>query len=966
MFSDGNHALLSRKITNAFRIQVTGMFRETYNLNQSLNFSNKNLQGRSFKDQNLEGVDFSGSDIRGANFAGANLTNADLSDTKAGLTNYWTIVSFLLALVTGFLMGSIAYTNCKLLYSGIYNNQIVGAIALTGCITFLIVSLREGFANAFIKVLATIAAIGILPGIISVAFNLGELGDIALNAAYNLVLNIFAAIIITFFLTFMITVTNTNAVINSLIISVITAISIPVLDNEVIANPIAQNGWFAITITAGIAVLIMLLCADISRRVLAGDDNHAFIRRIAIAIAAIDGTNFREANLSGANFTGTNLRNTVFIKATLTHTIWHKAKLGLARLDNTILDNPAVRDLLVNKNPYINSYENACLEGAYLVGLDLKYVNFKNANLSKANLMGANLSNANFTEANLQTANLQTANLEDSTLTKIQAIGTDFTQAYFTGACGLETWNIDGTTKLDGVNCRFVYLDENPKIKQNKRPQSGEFSAGEFTKFFQVVVNTVDLIFRNGLDLEALCATLKDVQAKQNTPLKIQNIENKGQGFVVVKVSVSEQADKTKIHSELKQSYQQQLKLIEARHQAELQGKQEQIEIYRQQAAQMTEITKLLAAQDARKPQIQVQADKLVVLIIGEGDFANGFPVTAQIWTNEHPRPITFTSKLPAEPKIPQLYQRCQQLYRSQQWFARITLYEEDCITNFSIHELVNYARELEESLNHWLNSQPFSLIEKELRAKLIPSEEVAVIIQTKNIQLQSLPWHLWNFFEHYQQTEVALSPIGNRKEKFVPQRNQIRILTILGNSAGIDVKADRLVLQNLLNVETTFLVEPTRKELHEYLWDEQGWDILCYSGHSFTQADGSIGSMLLNQTDLLTIRELKNALKKAIERGLQLAIFNSCDGLGLARELGDLYIPQMIVMREAVPDKVAQEFLKYFLSAFSSGKSLYTSVREARERLESLEDEFPYASWLPMIFQNSAEVGMSWGNSQR
>ncbi len=159
------------------------------------------------------------------------------------------------------------------------------------------------------------------------------------------------------------------------------------------------------------------------------------------------------------------------------------------------------------------------------------------------------------------------------------------------------------------------------------------------------------------------------------------------------------------------------------------------------------------------------------------------------------------------------------------------------------------------------------------------------------------------------------------------------------------------------------FSSKPTRKQLHEYLWNEEGWDILCYSGHSSSQADGSTGSILLNQSDSLTIKELKHVLTKAIENGLQLAIFNSCDGLGLARQLGDLHIPQMIVMREPVPDKVAQEFLKYFLSAFSSGKSLYTSVREARERLESLEDEFPYATWLPVIFQNSAEVGMSWGN---
>jgi hypothetical protein len=102
-------------------------------------------------------------------------------------------------------------------------------------------------------------------------------------------------------------------------------------------------------------------------------------------------------------------------------------------------------------------------------------------------------------------------------------------------------------------------------------------------------------------------------------------------------------------------------------------------------------------------------------------------------------------------------------------------------------------------------------------------------------------------------------------------------------------------------------------------------------------------------------------ALKKAVEGGLKLAIFNSCDGLGLARQLDDLQIPQMVVMRELVPDKVAQEFLKYFLTAFAGGKSFYLAVREARERLQGLEGKFPCASWLPVICQNLAEVPPNW-----
>jgi CHASE2 domain-containing sensor protein len=80
-----------------------------------------------------------------------------------------------------------------------------------------------------------------------------------------------------------------------------------------------------------------------------------------------------------------------------------------------------------------------------------------------------------------------------------------------------------------------------------------------------------------------------------------------------------------------------------------------------------------------------------------------------------------------------------------------------------------------------------------------------------------------------------------------------------------------------------------------------------------------------------------------------------------LARDLTGLKIPQIVVMREPVPDRVSQEFLKYFLEAFSSGESFYLSVREARERLQGLEDRFPCATWLPIIFQHPAVVPPTW-----
>ena len=187
---------------------------------------------------------------------------------------------------------------------------------------------------------------------------------------------------------------------------------------------------------------------------------------------------------------------------------------------------------------------------------------------------------------------------------------------------------------------------------------------------------------------------------------------------------------------------------------------------------------------------------------------------------------------------------------------------------------------------------------------------------------------------------------------------NQIRILAILGNSEGINVQKDRNLLEKLPGAATTFLVEPQRQELNDQLW-EQSWDLLFFAGHS--QREGEKGRIYLNQTDSFTIDELSEALKKAVEGGLQLAIFNSCDGLGLARELEQLHIPQIIVMGEPVPDRVAQEFLKYFLTGLARGQSLYQAVREGRKRLQGLEDKYPCASWLPVICQNPAVVPPTW-----
>jgi tetratricopeptide (TPR) repeat protein len=278
---------------------------------------------------------------------------------------------------------------------------------------------------------------------------------------------------------------------------------------------------------------------------------------------------------------------------------------------------------------------------------------------------------------------------------------------------------------------------------------------------------------------------------------------------------------------------------------------------------------------------------------------------------------------------------------------------------NQRLNECKKSAQQLQEYFTDWLRSDSFREIDSRLREALNPDEEIRFLINTDNQHLKKLPWHLWDFFSNYSQAEPALSclELDVRIKPKVGQ-GKIRILAILGHSQDIDISQDRQLLESLPQAETVFLVEPKHEEINDQLW-EQSWDIIFFAGHSETE--GETGRIYLNSTDSLTLDELWYALRKAVDKGLQLAIFNSCSGLGLAEKLDDLHIPQMIVMRELVPDRVAHVFLRYFLTAFASGKSFYLAVREARERLQGLESKFPCASWLPVIYQNLGQTMPNW-----
>ncbi|MEO1620368.1 MAG: CHAT domain-containing protein, partial [Cyanobacteria bacterium J06632_3] len=547
-----------------------------------------------------------------------------------------------------------------------------------------------------------------------------------------------------------------------------------------------------------------------------------------------------------------------------------------------------------------------------------------------------------------------------------------------------------------------------------RRPSHGNFQPGDFTKLFQNVLHTVDLIFREGLDMSAFMSAFQQVQDHQaqensgengNGLMSVRSIENKGDGVVVVKVEVPETAEKPQIQAALTQEYEQALNQLESRYQAELalkdaqiESKDAQIELYKQHQSDLTQLTKLLTqpppsqSSDSAVTQAAPVIGKRVVLRLGLSE-AEGIPVTLQIADEGGSPQLETTGWLPSAQVLLSVHQNWQQAYQQMTLHLSGQLSEElpgavrlevapVQITNVSYGELFERCRAVEEALyrqvNAWLDSEPFRPVREALLMSLEQSMSVRFFLQTDDSQIRALPLHLWQWFDRYSRAELVLSEANYRQISTVAavqpmaqqdsailedtQIGKVKILAVLGDSKGLDIERDRTLLSQLPDVELTCLVEPMRAQLNDTLWS-QPWDILFFAGHSTFQNEQQ--QLRINASEGLSLNELKYALKKATERGLKLAILNACDGLQLLHNLKDapseLLLPPTIVMRYPVPDVVAQTFLKYFLSAFSQGIPLHQAVRDAREQLQGIESQFPFATWLPVLHQNPASPLLTW-----
>jgi CHASE2 domain-containing sensor protein len=361
---------------------------------------------------------------------------------------------------------------------------------------------------------------------------------------------------------------------------------------------------------------------------------------------------------------------------------------------------------------------------------------------------------------------------------------------------------------------------------------------------------------------------------------------------------------------------------------------------------------------------------KLLILDL-DGKFEKGFSAWLEVWQDGIPL-ARVQGRLSANPHLLAHYRQWQQRYSSlEAIFRALSDSHTGQITNSSerknaIAACHDTAALVEQVLNQWLNHDPQF---EPIRTQLLDTEKAFRLwIRTNQIWAQRLPWERWDVLQK-KQAEVGLLiseyEVAQRQFKV---RDRIRILAVLGAATDLkNLDKEQQILNEVAGragAEIVWETAPTPQRLNELL--RQGkWDIFVFSGHSASTDEGIRCEIQLTQTARLEIPDFRFALREATAQGLRLAIFNSCDGIGLAHQLAaerGMALPHLVFMREKLPDAVAPKFLYHFLDVFTKNQSLYASIHTAQQILhDDWEQDYPSASWLPVVCTNPAEEAPTW-----
>lgn len=502
------------------------------------NFAGQNLRGRSFKGQDLTGADFSDCDLRGVDFSGANLTAVKFCRAKMGyvhslqkfillsqlLTGLFS--SFLLACWAGFLSLRIKFGLEGLGVSEIEHipqATMLLVLALSGAVWWGMCYQRWRYFVMALPWFITIMGFAVVMG--------G--GALYLSSAEVAATFVFGTVLIVL------------VIVSAIALAVLGYVALAGAGIVAVIAMIAMVGY-----VSGIWVGVFFVLSSIyleRHTVMDEDAPWVFLRRFDFFSNALFCTRFCDTQLQRTDFTEANLNRADFRGARFLDCRFEGAKNHhLAMTEGTPLEIRKVRELVVNSVVTETDFHGLNLQGLDFSGLDLRGFNFANSNLSFANFSGCDLREANLSE--------------------VTALGTRFNEAELTGAC-IQNWNIDTRTELNQIRCDFVYLTDG---KQQRNPPDSDFAAGEFSKLYQQVADTIDFIVHSRAELTALVSAIDTVKTEAgNADIFVQNIERKDDS-VILKLKAPPEFDREQIYKEVRKEQKKEIKRLKSQYEQQL------------------------------------------------------------------------------------------------------------------------------------------------------------------------------------------------------------------------------------------------------------------------------------------------------------------------------------------------------------------------------------------------------------
>lgn len=308
-------------------------------------------------------------------------------------------------------------------------------------------------------------------------------------------------------------------------------------------------------------------------------------------------------------------------------------------------------------------------------------------------------------------------------------------------------------------------------------------------------------------------------------------------------------------------------------------------------------------------------------------------------------------------------------------------------ITHVSIQELGVNVKTI---LDQWLgcleaeNEQNISIFSdqfKKIREKILISlkrdqDNIRFFITAEDPQIFTLPFEFSDLFLVYPKATVTFS-FANQKfsAKNIQFNQEIKVLIILAETKELDLQKDLQIWQKISQDFPQIKVKDKIIKNHEKLSNilcDNSYDLIFFAGHSKSGGNKEKGQFFLYENVSISIEDLKYSLTKQVENKLKLVIFNSCDSIGLAKQLADLNLPAIIAMRNVIPDEVAPKFLDYLLtSLIKENNFLDQALKQAKERLaevfesEASANKHFCVSWMPILFQNSLSPRIKFNGDQ-